>query len=90
MHLVLIDHFPILSYLLRKNQQMTWSDCECKTYLQPTAPTFDVIPSSGDRLSVAAPHIATISNDGVYYRRPSRDEGYSVLKLERYVFYYDG
>ena len=77
--------------LLRKIKQIPWSnDCECKSYLQPTAPTFDVISSYGDRRSISMPHIATISNDGIYYRGPSRAKGYSALKREKYVFFLMG
>lgn len=64
------------------NQETSWNDdCDCKSYLQPTAPTFDVIPSYRDRHSIAMPHMATLSNDGVYYQRPSRDNTYSWLEL---------
>jgi len=43
------------------------SDCLCKSYLQPTAPTFDVLPvfSSSDNY---LPQVVTIANNALYYR----------------------
>mmetsp|Transcript_9278 Transcript_9278/g.16176 ORF Transcript_9278/g.16176 Transcript_9278/m.16176 type:complete len:446 (+) Transcript_9278:115-1452(+) len=74
-----------------RNQQPPWSptvpyDCKCKSYLHPTAPTFDVLPGYSDRSSAAImPYIATISNDAVYYRTPCSVRGYSAWELERLV-----
>jgi hypothetical protein len=69
---------PPFSYYLPRD------DCLCKNYLQPTAPTFDVIPSRGNGRSIELPHMATISNDGIYYRGERR--GYLALRLKKYVF----
>jgi hypothetical protein len=60
------------------------NDCLCKEYLEPTAPTFDVIPSNSDRHSMVTPHIATISSDGIYYRGGKKR--YLALKPKKYVF----
>ena len=47
-------------------------DCICKSYLEPTNSTFDVLPiydiNSRRFTNNALPHIATISNDSIYYR----------------------
>ena len=77
--------FSMLLPLSNSNRQ--WSDdCDCKSYLQHTSPTFDVMLSVGDKHSIAMPHIATIANDvdsnnWVHYQRPSYNGniGYSEL-----------
>lgn len=47
-------------------------DCICKSYLEPTNSTFDVLPiydiNSRQRTTNSLPYIATISNDSIYYR----------------------
>ena len=76
--------FSMLLPLSNSNRQ--WSDdCDCKSYTQPTSPTFDVMPNVGDKQSIAMPHIATIannvdSNNWVHYQRPSYGTGYSELE----------
>lgn len=72
--------FSMLIPLSNSNRQ--WSnDCDCKSYLQSTSPTFDVMPSVSDKHSI---HIATIANNldynWVHYQRPLYGTGYSELE----------
>jgi hypothetical protein len=63
-------------------QQGVPHDCICKSYLHPTAHTFDILQRNG-RGSTALPHIATISNDAIYYRTPCNNER-SAWELQRF------
>ncbi len=75
-----------LSTLSRRNQQIQLNDSNCKLYLQPTAPTFDFHCGGNDEHPNAMPHIATISNNAIFYRAPSSNaEGCSAWELERYA-----
>lgn len=71
-----------ICFHFRRNQQIQLNDSNCKLYLQPTAPTFDVHCSDNDE----HPHIATISNNAIFYRAPlSNAQGCLAWELERYV-----
>jgi len=64
---------PPYVYGQQTNEQTTIPyDCICKSYLEPTNSTFDVLPiydvNSRRFTNNALPHIATISNDSIYYR----------------------
>ena len=70
----------------RQPQQMPLSDSNCKLYLQPTVPTFDVLCNQNDARPTSMPHIATICNDAIFYRAPSTNAtACSAWALERYV-----
>lgn len=59
-------------------------DCICKSYLQPTSSTFDVLPNSCSTRG-SMPHLATILNDSIFYResRSIRGSLLSAWKVGR-------
>ena len=63
---------PPYVYSQQTNEQTIPYDCICKSYLEPTNSTFDVLPiydiNSRQRTTNSLPYIATISNDSIYYR----------------------
>lgn len=64
-------------------------DCICKSYLEPTNSTFDVLPiydiNSSRFTNNALPYIATISNDSIYYRPGgTRTNAGSAFEIEMY------
>jgi len=82
---------PPYVYGQQTNEQTTIPyDCICKSYLEPTNSTFDVLPiydinSSRQRTTNSLPYIATISNDSIYYRPggTSSNAG-SAFEIEMY------
>ena len=49
-------------------------DCICKSYLQPTSSTFDVLPNSCSTRG-SMPHVATLLNDSIFYRESRPIQG---------------
>ena len=82
---------PPYVYGQQTNEQTTIPyDCICKSYLEPTNSTFDILPiydidSSRQRSTNSLPYIATISNDSIYYRPggTSSNAG-SAFEIEMY------
>ena len=71
------------------NEQTIPYDCICKSYLEPTNSTFDVLPiydiNSRQRTTNALPYFATISNDSIYYRPGgTRTNAGSAFEIEMY------
>ncbi|KAL3802216.1 hypothetical protein HJC23_001760 [Cyclotella cryptica] len=68
---------PINMARRREPYNHPWSDtvpldCHCKSYLHPTASTFDISPVSDNLLGSSLPHVVTIAGEFLHYRGPVR------------------
>ena len=64
--------FPL--WVPQNQQEQLPYDCICKSYLQPTSSTFDVLPNSCSTM----PHVATILNDSIFYRESRLIQAWKV------------
>ena len=69
------SHIDVVhSYILSSSMRLR-NDCECKSFLPPTATTFDVLSSGTTREGASTPHVVTITgstatDNRLYYRYP--------------------
>ena len=69
-----------MKYHHRLEQHFLPLDCTCKLKLHPISSTFSVLPPTATSLKI--PHVATIVNNGVYYR-PSHEYNMPQYHLKK-------